>query len=76
MDTAAYLQSIVDQTVQLMNEGKSLNEILYSVKISDEFSEKSYLKPFYDEPQFIVRNIWRLYGGWYCFSFDRSKSEK
>ena len=19
----------------------------------------------YDEPEFIVRNIWRLYGGWY-----------
>jgi alkyl sulfatase BDS1-like metallo-beta-lactamase superfamily hydrolase len=24
-----------------------------------------YLQPSYDEPEFIVRNIWRLYGGWW-----------
>ena len=24
-----------------------------------------YLAPVYDEPEFVVRNIWRLYGGWY-----------
>jgi alkyl sulfatase BDS1-like metallo-beta-lactamase superfamily hydrolase len=23
------------------------------------------LRPVYDDPQFLVRNIWRLYGGWY-----------
>jgi alkyl sulfatase BDS1-like metallo-beta-lactamase superfamily hydrolase len=23
------------------------------------------LRPSYDEPEFVVRNIWRLYGGWY-----------
>ena len=27
--------------------------------------EKPYLRPIYDEPEFVVRNIWRLYGGWY-----------
>ncbi len=27
--------------------------------------EKPYLRPVYDEPEFVVRNIWRLYGGWY-----------
>ena len=26
---------------------------------------RPYLQPVYDEPEFIVRNIWRLYGGWY-----------
>ena len=26
---------------------------------------KPYLRPVYDHPQFILRNIWRLYGGWY-----------
>jgi alkyl sulfatase BDS1-like metallo-beta-lactamase superfamily hydrolase len=26
---------------------------------------KPYLQPVYDEPEFIVRNVWRLYGGWY-----------
>ncbi|MBI1734926.1 MAG: MBL fold metallo-hydrolase, partial [Candidatus Rokubacteria bacterium] len=24
-----------------------------------------YLKAVYDEPEFVVRNIWRLYGGWW-----------
>ena len=24
-----------------------------------------YLQPVYDEPEFVVRNLWRLYGGWY-----------
>jgi alkyl sulfatase BDS1-like metallo-beta-lactamase superfamily hydrolase len=28
-------------------------------------SDRPYLQPFYDEPEFIVRNIWRLYGGWW-----------
>lgn len=23
------------------------------------------MKPVYDDPQFLVRNVWRLYGGWY-----------
>ena len=24
-----------------------------------------YLQPVYDDPEFIVHTIWRLYGGWY-----------
>ena len=27
--------------------------------------DQPYLRPVYDHPQFLVRNIWRLYGGWY-----------
>ena len=27
--------------------------------------ERPYLQPVYDEPEFIVRTIWRLYGGWW-----------
>ncbi len=30
-----------------------------------ELIERPYLRPVYDEPEFVVRNIWRLYGGWY-----------
>ncbi|HET9923236.1 MAG TPA: alkyl sulfatase dimerization domain-containing protein, partial [Methylomirabilota bacterium] len=26
---------------------------------------RPYLQPVYDEPQYVVRNLWRLYGGWY-----------
>jgi alkyl sulfatase BDS1-like metallo-beta-lactamase superfamily hydrolase len=64
-DTAALLESIVEQTIALMNEGARLNEILHAVKAPDELISKPYLLPIYDEPEFIVHNIWRLYGGWY-----------
>jgi alkyl sulfatase BDS1-like metallo-beta-lactamase superfamily hydrolase len=35
--------------------------------------DKPYLKPVYDEPEFIVHNIWRLYGGWYDGNPSRLK---
>ena len=27
--------------------------------------DQPWMQPVYDEPEFVVRNIWRLYGGWY-----------
>lgn len=65
LDTADYLQSLYDQTVALMNEGRQLDEIIHNVKPPENLVEKPYLRAVYDEPQFIVRNIWRLEGGWY-----------
>ena len=35
------------------------------MKLPEELLERPYLRPIYDDPLFIVRNIWRLYGGWY-----------
>jgi alkyl sulfatase BDS1-like metallo-beta-lactamase superfamily hydrolase len=35
------------------------------VTVPSHLAERPYLQPFYDEPEFIVRNIWRLYGGWW-----------
>lgn len=64
-DTAALLDSLVDQTLALMNAGATLDEILHSVEVPVELTGQPYLQPVYDEPDFIVRNIWRLYGGWY-----------
>ena len=48
-----------------MNQGLSLNAILHQVRAPRDLLEKPYLHAVYDEPEFIVRNIWRLYGGWY-----------
>lgn len=64
-DTAAYLESLHDQTLALMNEGARLDDILHTVRPPDDLRSKPYLQPIYDEPEFIVRNVWRLYGGWY-----------
>ena len=65
IDVAEALEFLVERTVSAMNEGARLNEIVHEVKIDPAILEKPYLKPIYDEPEFIVRNIWRLYGGWY-----------
>ncbi|MFN2543967.1 MAG: alkyl sulfatase dimerization domain-containing protein [Actinomycetota bacterium] len=64
-DTAELLQSIHDQTVALMNDGASLDTILRTVKMPRELLEKPYLRPTYDDPEFIVHNVWRQYGGWW-----------
>ncbi|MCA8905241.1 MAG: MBL fold metallo-hydrolase, partial [Hyphomonas sp.] len=64
-EVAGSLEYIVTETLKLMNEGARLNDILHSVKTDPDLLEKPYLRPVYDEPEFIVQNIWRLYGGWY-----------
>jgi glyoxylase-like metal-dependent hydrolase (beta-lactamase superfamily II) len=63
--TAAYLESLVEQTLALMNAGARLDEIIHAVRPPADLAAKPYLRPVYDEPEFIVRNVWRLYGGWY-----------
>lgn len=65
IDSAILLEAIVEQTLSLMNDGAALDRILNEVEVPADLLEKPYLKPVYDEPAFIVRNIWRLYGGWY-----------
>jgi alkyl sulfatase BDS1-like metallo-beta-lactamase superfamily hydrolase len=64
-DTAALLESICEQTLALMNEGASLDEVLHTVEAPAELLDRPYLRPVYDEPEFVVRNVWRLYGGWW-----------
>lgn len=64
-DTAELLESLHDQTVALMNEGARLDEVVHTVEAPAHLLERPYLRPVYDEPEFVVRNTWRLYGGWY-----------
>jgi alkyl sulfatase BDS1-like metallo-beta-lactamase superfamily hydrolase len=64
-NSAAVLESIHDQTVELMNRGMRLGDIVHEVRGPADLLEKPYLRPLYDEPEFIVRNVWRQYGGWY-----------
>ncbi|WP_219412456.1 alkyl sulfatase dimerization domain-containing protein [Pseudonocardia nigra] len=63
--TAAYLETIVDQTLAIMNGGGTVLDAVHEVRVPDELAAKPYLQPVYDEPQFVVRNVWRMYGGWY-----------
>lgn len=64
-DTAELLESLEAQTLALMNTGAPLDRILHEVEMPAHLLAKPYLRPVYDHPQFILRGIWRLYGGWY-----------
>ncbi len=64
-DGAELLESLVAQTVALMNNGASLDQILHTVAAPQNLLAKPYLLPKYDDPEFVVRNIWHLYAGWF-----------
>jgi alkyl sulfatase BDS1-like metallo-beta-lactamase superfamily hydrolase len=64
-DTADLLESLVDQTLALMNAGARLDEAIHTVVPPARLMERPYLRPVYDEPEFVVRAVWRLYGGWW-----------
>lgn len=62
---AEVLENLVSEVVGLMNDGAPLDEILHTVKVPEDKLALPYMTPTYDEPEFVVRNIWRLYGGWW-----------
>jgi alkyl sulfatase BDS1-like metallo-beta-lactamase superfamily hydrolase len=62
---AGTLEDLVGRVVALMNEGAVLDEIVHEVTVADDVLALPYLRPLYDEPEFVVRNVWRLYGGWW-----------
>jgi alkyl sulfatase BDS1-like metallo-beta-lactamase superfamily hydrolase len=65
LDTAEVLEVLHGRTLALMNEGARLDDIVHEVRAPDELLAKPYLRPIYDDPEFVVRGVWRLYGGWY-----------
>ncbi|MBI3634588.1 MAG: MBL fold metallo-hydrolase [Candidatus Rokubacteria bacterium] len=65
VETAEWLEAIVTQTVAAMNAGATLETIVRDVKPPAHLATRPYLQPVYDEPDYVVRNLWRLYGGWY-----------
>ena len=65
LDVAGALEDLVSTTVAMMNGGATLDEIIHTVRVPDETLARPYLRPLYDEPEFVIRNVWRLYGGWW-----------
>ncbi|MDX1650356.1 MAG: alkyl sulfatase dimerization domain-containing protein, partial [Myxococcota bacterium] len=64
-DAATLLESLTEQTLRMMNEGARLDDVLHAVRLPEALLARPYLRPTYDDPLFVVRNLWRLYGGWY-----------
>jgi glyoxylase-like metal-dependent hydrolase (beta-lactamase superfamily II) len=64
-ETARYLRHIVDQVRTRMNAGQTAEEIFHAVEPDPELSRRPFLRATYDHPKFIVRNLLRLWGGWW-----------
>ena len=64
-EVASVLENLVRAVLDMMNAGSSLDEIIHTVTVPDETLARPFLRPRYDEPEFVVRNIWRQYGGWW-----------
>ncbi len=62
---AALLESLVAQTLALMNRGCTLDEVLHGVTAPAGLLERPWLRPQYDDPEFVVRAVWHLNGGWF-----------
>ena len=64
-DTADLLESLVRQTLEVMNGGGRLDDAIHTVRVPAALAERPFLRPVYDEPEFIVHTVWRQYGGWW-----------
>lgn len=72
-DIAGALERLVAEVVDMMNAGEVLDTIVHTVHVPDDVLAKPYLRPLYDEPEFVVRNIWRQFGGWWDGAPSRLK---
>jgi alkyl sulfatase BDS1-like metallo-beta-lactamase superfamily hydrolase len=72
-DTATALEQLVADVLAMMNAGETLDTIVHTVRVPDDTLAKPYLRPLYDEPEFVVRNVWRRYGGWWDGAPSRLK---
>jgi glyoxylase-like metal-dependent hydrolase (beta-lactamase superfamily II) len=64
-DTARYLRVIVEQVLARMNAGETPEAIFHAVEPDPVLATRPYLRARYDHPKFIVRNLLRLWGGWW-----------
>ena len=67
------LEQLVAEVLAMMNSGATLDEIIHTVHVPAETLAKPYLRPLYDEPEFVVHNVWRQFGGWWDGAASRLK---
>ena len=69
-ETADLLDDIEDQVIAGMNRGLTLDAVYQSVTFPQALMARPYLKPIYDDAHFLIRMIWRRYGGWWDGEYD------
>ncbi len=65
LGVADTLDQLVADVLEQMNAGVALDTIVNEVRVPEAVLDQPWMQPVYDEPEFVMRNIWRLYGGWY-----------
>ena len=64
-DGAEALEHLSRETLALLNQGATLDEVLHAVKVPTRYIAKPYLLAKYDDPEFLVRGIYHFYAGWF-----------
>jgi glyoxylase-like metal-dependent hydrolase (beta-lactamase superfamily II) len=63
-ETAEFLEAVVERTLAAMEAGSPPHvDIVTGVELPR--SDSPWLQPVYDDPEFLVRNVIRYYGGWW-----------
>ncbi|MEP6298645.1 MAG: MBL fold metallo-hydrolase, partial [Ilumatobacter sp.] len=52
---AGALEGLVADVVEMMNAGEVLDTIIHTVGVAPELLAMPYLRPLYDEPEFVIR---------------------
>jgi alkyl sulfatase BDS1-like metallo-beta-lactamase superfamily hydrolase len=64
-DTAEWLETLEQETLARLNAGATLEAVVAEVRPPAHLAARPYLQAVYDEPDYVVRNVWRLYAGWW-----------
>jgi glyoxylase-like metal-dependent hydrolase (beta-lactamase superfamily II) len=64
-EQAEFLRAIVEQTLEGLNAGLRHDQITRAIRVPDQLADLEHLRPTYDRPEFIARNVIRKYGGWF-----------
>lgn len=59
------IQYVHDQTLRGMNKGLTPDELVDAVKLPSHLSKKPYIREFYGNVQWSIRNIFSGYLGWF-----------
>ena len=59
------IQFVHDQTIRLINQGLTPDELVEAVKLPKHLAEHPYLFEYYGKVEWAVRNIYNGYLGWY-----------
>jgi alkyl sulfatase BDS1-like metallo-beta-lactamase superfamily hydrolase len=63
--TAAALRWLREQTIERLNRGADIDEIIADIDYPAEWAEMDWMAPTYGHPDYIVRDIYRSETGWW-----------